>query len=449
MRRLWWLLFLPALALADEEWAGLDTTDGYSIGATIDAAYTAPAAPPATGTPIRVGIAQFTPDTSTFDVTWTGAGTPTGVLVFASGATANDTTAAWARMSCGVSDFTTTAIASMSMEDNVTPTDSRRKHQASNVIEILDDTATPVRTATVATTTDGVRFTPGEAGTQYRMIVIGVFDSDATAFSTGSGTTANDNFQVAHGLGVAPSGIYCYNGLSGSNNTQGALSIGFSTGTTQRAMGWRYRDGQADGAAYARVLDDAVGMLINNSGGTFHEIQLTGNDATNITFTARLATTAGDLIGLLLPAIGYSIDVDTLTSPNATGTWTNSDPGFEAGSAIILANQAATIDAALNDSPEAGTVSLFATDMTTEASAAIMDENAANPSDTASRLSTELWLGDDDQVEDYACNTFSGTASGFSATCDTANGTTHQWLAFITQAEAADAGTGAIMRRRR
>ena len=89
--------------------------------------------------------------------------------------------------------------------------------------------------------------------------------------------------------------------------------------------------------------------------------------------------------------------------------------------------QAATADSAITDDATAGTVSIFATDFVEESSVSAMDENAATPSDAASRQSSELWLGNDDQSEDYACNGFAGDADGWTANCDTADAGTDLW----------------------
>lgn len=398
---------------------------------------------------LRVGDGTMPATATTSSVTWSGAGTPTSALVLITSATADDTTAANVMLGCGVTDFTTTAAVGTFMEDNVTPTDSRRIHDDGNVVSIDDDGGTALVTATITTTTDGVQLTRGEAGAQYRYLVVASFDTAAKAFSEGAGTLTTGTFNVAHGLGRAPgAGIYCYDAAeeSAGAEIQGAMSFGFSAGLTQRAFAFRMQDGQADGEAHAQLFSDRVAVHISNTGDTFHEVELTTSDATNQTFTAY-NNTAGDLIGILYELDGIIVDLDTVNSPNSTGSWTYSAPGFAASTVILVATQAEAIDTAYSDDPRAGTVAWFATDFTDEYGVAVMDENGANPADTASRFANELWLGDDDQTEDYACNTFASTGSGFSATCDTADATTNRWIA-LTIGTAATGAAQWFWRRR-
>lgn len=446
------LLFAAQAALAIQEWSTIDLTDGFGPGILAAGEFDPPEPPetPSGEPPIRVKTA-VAPATATFvDVTWSGAGTPTGVMIIASGATADNSNNAWARMSCGASDFTTTANVSMSMEDNQATTDSRRKHNETNIIEILDDTATPVRTATVATTTDGVRVTFGEAGTQYKFLALVSFDTASKAFSAGEGTTIGNTFNVAHGLGTTPKLIVgCYDGLHQTDDGNGNFSIGFSDGTNQASVGWRWRDNQADSDAQMRMFNDAFAVLINNSAGTFHEVAFTSADATNITFTAVSSTTAGDIVGLALPLVANDVDLTIVDSPNTTGAYTDSTIGFRAGVLLGLITQAEAVDTAYSDDARAGTFSFFATDMDEEHSVSIMDENTADPSNNNSRISTELWLGDDDGAEDYACNTFATFATGYTATCDTASATTNKWVLFAIEESVGAASAGGIMLRRR
>jgi len=362
-----------------------------------------------------------------------GAGTPSGVIVFGGYSTALDTTTVDGGLSCGISDFTTRAVHTVSVEDGQTTTDTHSEHSESLVYLLnTPGTAGDDRTLTDAAISGGIRFTPGESGTQYRILVIGVFAEGFSAFSAGSGTSTDATSVVAHGLTNAPkAGFYCY-GVNNAGAATGArLSLGFHTddgGIVQRSFGFNFRNGQTDGEENAQLQTDRVGFSVNQGAGTESTgWELTANDATNTTFTARTGSPGGDLIGGLFDLPNNDVFLGTVNSPNSTGTWNNSDLSFEPESIFGIITQAATADSAITDDPTAGTVSVFATDFTTEGSAAITDENAAATSDGASRQSTELWLGDDNQTEDYACNTFASDADGWTATCDTADAGTDLW----------------------
>lgn len=452
------LLLLPLTAFGQaEEWDNFDLTDGYGPGALISGAAASDPMDPLSQNIFRVGDGTFPADTSTFDVTWSGAGTPKGVIVFASGATTDNTTAAGAYLGCGVSDFTTAASVSTYMVDNVAATDGQRVHDTGNVIELHDEAGTIVRSATVATTTDGVRFTPNETGTAYKVLVIGVFDNAAFAFTDGDATADAGTFGVTHGLPSEPhGGVFCYSGVGpdATDGSAGQMSIGFfhdadAGGFIQRSAGFRFQQGQADGTPHAQLFTDRVAALVNNVGESFHEVEVTGNTATTTTFTARGAALTGDVVGLLFPADVNLIDLDTWDSPNATGAFTNTEPGFRAASTIVVGTQLTAVDTATTDVAGAGTMTVFATDLTDEYSVSVMDEQGAANSDTASRFSSELWIGNDDQTEAYACNTFAENALGFAATCDAANGTTHRWIALTIKSVTSSSGVSQILLRRR
>lgn len=439
----WLLLALAPLLLgATNEWQGVDLTDGYGIVLSGEAEEAQQSA-----IPIRVKAGVLASDTTVTDVTWTGAGTPVGAVIFASYATAENTNTAHAGLSCGVTDFTTTASVSFFMEDGVADSDSLRAHSETLAINLLNDTTT-VRSATVTAITDGIRITPSGSGTQYRFVAYVAFDAAAKAFSAGQGTTNGNTFAVTHGLGVAPkAGIYCYNSVHNTTDVNGVFSIGLSNGTTQRTAGFRWQDAQADGIGHLRLEEDRVAIHVNNTGAEFHSIELTSNTSVATTFTARTTTTAGDLIGLLLPLENADVQVATLDSPDTTGAWAYTDAGFPVGSALMVPTQATAVDTAYTDVAAAGTLGIFATDMDVELSVSVTDENAATTLNTSSRHSTELWLGDDDQTEDYACDTWAQSSTGFTADCDTADAATNKWLALLIQGNSSSSGI--LLRRRR
>jgi len=387
---------------------------------------------------LRVESFTLPATATTVDVTWSGAGTPDGVLVFGGYATANDTTTADAGLSCGMSDFSQVAAHHVNAEDDQGTTDANTAH-VEDAVHLITTPGlnSELATLTVATITDGVRFTRGESGTQYIAMAVGVFADDFQVFSSGDTTTADSTFNIAHSFGVSPeAGIYCYAQANESESAAARLSIGMHSGGAsfeQAAFSFTFGNNDADGEEHAQVRNDRVGFVTNfGGGGESTGFELTTNGSSLVTFTARSGVASGDLVGGFFHLPTVDTDIILIDSPDATGAWAESGFAFEPGSIFGVINQMTTVNTAVTDNAAAGTASVFATDFTTERSASIMDENGVTPSDAASRLSTELWLGDDDQTESYACNGLSAESDGWSATCDSANGTTHLWpfLAF-------------------
>jgi hypothetical protein len=382
---------------------------------------------------LRVANAQITSDTSTFDVTWSGAGTPTGVFICGTYATALDTNTDDAGFFCGVTDFTNEGVIHFNAEDGQATTDTGSEH-SSSLIGLLTTpgTGSDIRTLTgAAAITDGVRITPGQSGTQYRLMVIGVFTDGFYAFSSCAGVTTDTACDITHGLANAPeAGIFFAGTDDDSNSSNGRLSIGFFAddgGLVQRSFAWIFRNAQTDGTAHAQVVNNRVGWVTNlNAATEDYGFELTANGSTTTTITVRSSSANGSIIGGLfdMPNEAY---VGSVTSPNATGSWNNNDLSFTPGVIVGALTQMTTINTAVNDSADAGSIGIFATDFTTEVSASAMDENASATSNTKSRLSTELWHGVDTGTEDYACNTFAADSNGWTATCDTADATSHLW----------------------
>lgn len=396
--------------------------------------------PPTSDSAVHVVPITLPATAGTINATFTDMGSPVGAVILVGSSTTDNTNSANGILGCGMWSSSASAALSVFADDNVATTDTSRGHREGRVVYVVDQTGTVLQEATATGITDGIAITTTE-DLELDGVVVLIGGTSGRAFSEGAGVAVNTPYLVPHGLGAAPDGLMtCYSGINGGTaggwSNQGTLSIGFATGSEQMAYGVRYQDGQADGVAHAQLFTDRVGANVNNSGGTFHEIELTDRNSTSLEFTPRLLAQSGDLVGL---AWNFTTDLrnvlQVVDSPNATGSHSFGDFGLEASAAILLTTQLTAVDEGVTDVPAAGTFSIYGTDFTTERSLSLMDENAADPTNTNTRRSTELWLGDDDGTEDYA-GACSSVTNGMSCSFDAADSTTHKWLSLIFGTEA-------------
>lgn len=400
---------------------------------------------------------QLASDTSNVDVTIGGeTRTPSGALFIATSATALDTTTADYSISIGVTDFTTSAYVSSTSEDAQTTTDTSRNHGEAHVIALLTPgaTATFDRQATATAITGGVRVTCDGSGTQYRFAVALFFDMEVKAFSAGDTTATTSTFAVAHGLSGKPqAGIMTYGGVHTEGNVQSAPHIGFFSddgSIVQNSTTVRAQNGQADGENHGKIFTTRVASLQDNSAGTLQEITLTGNDATNTTFTNDGSNTlTGDLVGLLLyhSTLQAKAQVSD-SSDNAGADWSVTGAGFQPTSVLMALTNFTATDAGVGDDEIGGSFGICGFDASTIVSACVSEENAATPTNSNSRLAQALYLLNDNAVVDYNMDNPSFDSDGFTfAAADqtTADGTTHKFPTLFLGASS----SVALMRRRR
>jgi hypothetical protein len=419
------------------------------------------AAPLANAEPACVGHFFLPADASTFNVTCSGYGTPVGTIFTGNYALSVDTDTVHAFKGLGFTDYTTDGWHVGTSEDAQAATDSCDENNVDANFEWSSAGAClQRRNITAATTTDGITVTPNNSTEQYGGIAVNLHADDCVAFSTGNGTTSGSTFAVAHGLASTPDfGVFSYSANTAGQSSQSKVSYGVfwhNAGShVQKAYAQTWQDNQVDGESHGRLFSDRVGGVTNNgSGAESQSIELTGNDGTNTTFTARTATLSGDLTGILCITTA-NVWAGNLTSPNSAGSdWTVTDPSFQAGFVLSVLTNMTAEDTTVTDSEAAGNIGLFVTDFTNEKSASAASENG-DPGDgnsnTMSRIDgTGLYFPDHDHTADYDLDTVTATASGFqvvAADITTADATSHLWPTLIIEADAA-AASGILLRRR-
>ena len=407
-------------------------------------------------TVIRTQAGVFPTDTSTFDITVASAGTPTGVVVMVTSATVLDTNTDHGILSWGVTDFTTVGCVSVNDEDAQTTTDGRTDLQATNIINVTSPgTSTVLRSATVATTTDGVRFTPIQSGTAYRVHVILIYDTACFAFvSNGDGSLdANETFTIAHGFTTEPgAGFYGYGDvITGGISNDWRLGLGYHAydgSISQAAASWFFRGGQGTSESNSRVAIDRCCHGLTSTGAEADGLELTAIDTTNCTYINRVVSAnTSDWIGFLLECIDVSSVVTMVDSPtSSTVDWNYTSLSFQPQFVSLLTNRNVTVASDESDS-DAGTGAIVTMDSVgVELSSSFSSQDAVSTSNTKSKMSQALvsltHTGGNTHL--MVNPTFTATGWDFAAADITvANSTIRRWPA-LSISILTDAGSPAI-----
>jgi hypothetical protein len=246
-------------------------------------------------------------------------------------------------------------------------------------------------------------------------------------------------------------GFFSITSAHDAGNTQSNYCIGMMSdnGTiVQRELGARAQSSQADGENHGLLTNTQVAHIHGNATVALSSVALTANDATNSTFTNSGNTLAGDLIGLLVYADDVEAQLVDITSPNSAGSnWTVTGAGFTPQFVLMALSELVTINSGVTDNATAGSFGIAAVGASVTACISVANEQGANPTDVASRLSTNIYLMDDDNTADYtlaSAGELSFNSDGFtvsSADIDLADGTSHSWFGLFVAAPASAEAT--------
>ena len=417
---------------------------------------------------------QMTADTSTFDLT-TGAETsrsPTGAIVFTSFATALDTDAPDAEISVGMTDFTTTYCYSTSAEDGVDPSDTSRRQGASgNILEIHapGNQASLSRSATVAAITGGIRITPVQSGTQFRVVAWLFFGTAAKCAMAGDATSANSSYNIAHGFTNAPKLGICASAHTDSTAAQHEIAMGFftyiSSTIKQRAFSQCSQSSLTDTRPGTREVytNRALYCMIDAFDGTEdHSLEVTAVGTTNVTVTARTGTVRANTLWLILELDDVDCFLDTVTSPStAASDWSYTgapfQPQFVGGLLTMSDSEAAGGSSDGWDNAIGGAWGAVAFDAEgTIVTVSHHDEvdagstgSGSSLTNTDSRVSQALRLTNDVNSTQFDMDNPSFTASGFTfASADITTAASARLWPMIFIAAAASGGAAPIVQHR-
>ena len=396
----------------------------------------------------------FPTGTSTFDLLIPSeTRTPTGCIVLSSYAESLDT--AWDDMgfSFGLTDFTTVGhIAANDAHDEQITTNSRHWHQEVDIIQIsTPGGATIIRTATVAAIPGGIRLTPGESGTSYRVMATIIFGSACKAFSSRMTDLAIDEaFDFPHTFATEPgAGFYGYTQRDENGGNTARFNMGFHAydGTIEQGCAsWSYDNGETTVNNRARTFNDRCISSLNESGDERRALEITAIDTTNITYTQRTVANDEKYIGLLVECDDVSTSVQFIDSAPTSGDWNFTDLTFEPQFVAFILNNTETVDVMEGDL-DAG-VGAFAT-MDAAARAysqnwAVEDFGSLPATNTQSRLDTKCVLRGDEGSVGYTFHSPVFNSTGwFMADADiSADTTVRQWPMLAIEGVAGGEETG-------
>jgi len=375
---------------------------------------------------IANAVGQLSADQTTTDLTIGGESrTPTGCVVLCTYATALDTTLATdAGLSVGYSDFTDSFVTTANAEDGQATTDTNAESNSALVLALhTAGTATIIRSATVSAISGGIRLTPvEESGTQNQVFAIIIFEAECKALNTtDTAISADAEFDFAHGLSGEPnfgwvSYVHSDFGVGGDN---ARLSLGVfsneSDTIVQKSMGHTFQHNVADGENHGYLSTSRIMFTTNVSAGTVSiSGEITGIDTTNWSITARDSDISSPVVGLLVYAADVTAEVLSVDAPISTSVDWNFDGGsFTASHTTMLMSLLRNEDSAKTDATQAGGYGYYVTDGTTDFSAVMSNENAADPSESDSRLSQDLYLLEHDGTAAFQLNSVAFTSDGW------------------------------------
>lgn len=263
-----------------------------------------------------------------------------------------------ASYSLGVTDFTDVACVSNTTEDEQQPSDNHQAHDdaSGDIIRLLQPGSSTVldRSASVAAIAGGIALTPGEAGDNFILQVTLIFGAECKAFSFGGAINNAVETDVAHGLSGKPecgwiSGATVFQGTSDSRAQVAWGLFSDDGGIKQHAISQRSSDASTS-KVHGESATDRVFISVFDTGNVLYGMEMTGNDATNSSFTLRGNNAASvALIGLLTHMGDVTADLQILNLPiNPSLNWIVNSVGFVPQYMCSIVTQAVNADGPIN-----------------------------------------------------------------------------------------------------
>ena len=365
----------------------LTVTNGYGSNTKTIYVYAANAPAGGSGDPVAALLTGAVPGSTGSDggVDHTDLGTATGgLLMLVSGATTAGTPFADAMIGIGGTDGTNhRAVATAADDNNASDFSGKESQTATGYLVspqhtmIVDGDAALTDSDTVTTTWNTI-----SAGKLYAQLRIAATNAAVGDFVPG-GAAVNVGFQ--------PDIVFFWMAgnaadFAGTGTASGNASFGWITADGSRSLMWRTVSGSAAGNPYAMHSETYVAGYITNTlaDGVTATLSATGfSHASTGSMTGKVAYMAIKLDGLSTQIIDIATETSTGTKSYAAD--------FEAGAAVMLGSLATAIDTLANDA----TASVFSVgfwDGTNARAVAISDEDAADPTNTASHVANELLL---------------------------------------------------------
>lgn len=364
----------------------------------------------------------LTTGTGTQDITITSFGTVDGAIIFASWASTLDTDTADQVIAVGMTDFTTDRSVSTNNEDNVSPSDASRQ-LTSDFLRITQagTNITDRSITTVAAITDGIRITPGQAGTAFRLKVILIQDANISVEQIVPNGTVDTATTITPSFATRL--IIAASVQTSTSNTQHNFSYGFchldSPSFEQRCASYRMRELTAQETS-GRITNNRLIANVNNSGSYsagFASYEVTAVDSTTWDLTSREVGSSNNFIAMSLGMSGVDLEVFEFDLPNSAGSdWTPTlSPSitFTPDFVHCVLTKYDAFNTSNSNTSDAGPLSICTFDGTNITSVLWASEQGANPTNAESRMSTAMYLQRDTSAVHYNLNTITLQTGGW------------------------------------
>lgn len=374
--------------------------------------------------------------------------TPTAAIFKLTGVTSGSNPHAAAVFSVGITDGTNVRCVAIAAEDNVADSNAGRVSRNDNILVVNNYTTGRSGYATFVSFAEGqVTINWAVAPAEAYLIEVMAFVADSAYVGdktiASSMTETGPNFESDAIFWLAGAGSL----LSSSNDA--IIALGVTTADTTGMIGVGWDDAQASGANSGYMIDGAA-VQANPTGGRIWEFVPT---ITSTGWTGTLTgTVAGAIAFLAMRFASNAVWCDVIDSPTSTGTVENTAPAFPAGGGLAIIS-ALTASGAAEIDGNAGAFALGMWADDAQAATGITNENAADPTDTASHDDGDSFikLMDDDGATVMLDATVAQADEGFALAWATANATPRKIVVFAVEGSLAplpphydwfEAGTG-------
>ena len=394
----------------------------------------------------------------TTDFTVSGFGTPSAAIVIVGDAASGFNPQASAGVSVGFWDGTNQCVHSIRAFDALGTTSTYRLSRNDYAAAFVGTSSTWSAGYSASAITDGIRLTMGVDNTSAQRFATVILLSGVSAKITRLTLSSSTNGTATTGsLGFAPTAaIVLGSGLAGntaaSGSTQSAnalLSFGAATSDgAHRMIAWASSDSTATATVTSLYSETRLASQVS-AGTDSWSAEVTTWGADSLTMTSRTGGSGGDDVDILcLGGADLSLLLGTLTTATSTGSADVTTTGIDPDAVLLcLGNTSSTTIA--SDGTASG-FAVGASDGTTHGGYALVDEDAADTTNTESSYSSANAVysrtSSGGTASDLVVGAVSMGAEKFSVNYTTVSGTARKgwFLAFGPASVGASGRTGSL-----
>lgn len=332
----------------------------------------------------------------TTDFTVSGFGTPSAAIVIVGDAASGFNPQASAGVSVGFWDGTNQCVHSIRAFDALGTTSTYRLSRNDYAAAFVGTSSTWSAGYSASAITDGIRLTMGVDNTSAQRFATVILLSGVSAKISRLTLSSSTNGTATTGsIGFAPTAaIVLGSGLAGntaaSGSTQSAnamLSFGAATSDgAHRMIAWASSDSTATATVTSLYSETRLASQVS-AGTESWSAEVTTWGADSLTMTSRTGGSGGDDVDILcLGGADLSLLLGTLTTATSTGSADVTTTGIDPDAVLLcLGNTSSTTIA--SDGTASG-FAVGASDGTTHGGYALVDEDAADTTNTESSYSS-------------------------------------------------------------